>query len=162
MKIYIKASQTLDYKGYQIEYNIYGKGEYTVDIDGDDVWCKSLEEAKEVIDGMSNDEEATLDSVDKKLINYLGDRLVAKTDWYDGYCYTFKINNHNVYRVIIFPDELVFQCVKYAINSYGQESYDAQDYKQDRGNKNQWFNLIVQWIDECEKEDPNYTEYLED
>lgn len=50
VKLYIKASQTIDYKGYQIEYNIYGKGEYTVDIDGDDVWCKSLEEAKQTID----------------------------------------------------------------------------------------------------------------
>ena len=53
MKLYIKASsETIEYKGYPIEYNIYGKGEYTVDIDGDDVWCKSLEEAKQIIDEM--------------------------------------------------------------------------------------------------------------
>ena len=53
MKRYIKStSDTIEYQGYSITYNAYGKGEYTVDIDGDDVWCKSLEEAKAVIEEM--------------------------------------------------------------------------------------------------------------
>lgn len=53
MKRYIKSSSdTIEYNGYYITYNAYGKGEYTVDIDGDDVWCKSLEEAKAVVDSI--------------------------------------------------------------------------------------------------------------
>lgn len=51
MKRYVKStSDIIEYRGYYITYNAYGKGEYTVDIDGDDVWCKSLEEAKAVIE----------------------------------------------------------------------------------------------------------------
>ncbi len=38
------------YKGYVIEYNLYGKGEFTVQFDGDDIWFTSIQEAKEFID----------------------------------------------------------------------------------------------------------------
>lgn len=40
----------IEYKGYYIEYNFYGRGEYTVQIDGDDVWFTSKEEAMNAID----------------------------------------------------------------------------------------------------------------
>lgn len=41
----------IEYKGYYIEFNIYGKGEYTVQLnDGSDAWCSSVEEAKAIID----------------------------------------------------------------------------------------------------------------
>lgn len=38
------------YKGYYIEFDIYGSGEYTVQYDGDDVWFTTLDEAKAFID----------------------------------------------------------------------------------------------------------------
>ena len=41
------------YKGYDIEYNFYGKGEYTVQYQGDDVWFKTEQEAKKFIDEIS-------------------------------------------------------------------------------------------------------------
>jgi len=40
----------MEYKGYYIEYNFYGKGEYTVQYEGDDVWFNTIKEAKEFID----------------------------------------------------------------------------------------------------------------
>ena len=40
----------MEYKGYFIEYNIYGKKEYTVQYCGDDVFFRTLKEAKHFID----------------------------------------------------------------------------------------------------------------
>lgn len=64
MKRYIKSSRatTEEYRGYFITYNAYGQEEYTVDVDGDDVWCDTFSEAKEVIDDLYRMEE-----VNKKL-----------------------------------------------------------------------------------------------
>ncbi len=42
--------QELYYKGYYIEINLYGTGEYTVYYNGDDVWFDSIAEAKDFID----------------------------------------------------------------------------------------------------------------
>lgn len=42
----------MEYKGYYIEFNFYGKGEYTVQYCGDDVWFNTEEKAKEFIDGI--------------------------------------------------------------------------------------------------------------
>jgi len=109
--------------------------------------------------------DSVIGTVDRQLLDYLGDRLIAKTDAYDGYCYSFKINHHNVYRVFVLPDRLIFQCVQYAFDVNGTEFYDdAQDYKADydAGNIDNWFNLIVKWIDECENANPEFTEYLEE
>lgn len=39
-----------EYKGYYIEYNIYGQKEYTVQYDGDDVFFQTEQEAKDFID----------------------------------------------------------------------------------------------------------------
>ena len=40
-----------EYKGYAIEFNIYGQNEYTVQLDdGSDLWCVTKEEAKKMID----------------------------------------------------------------------------------------------------------------
>ena len=44
--------KTTEYRGYYIEYNIYGKGEYTVQIDGDDVFFKTIKEAMTFIDSL--------------------------------------------------------------------------------------------------------------
>jgi hypothetical protein len=40
----------MEYKGFYIEYNIYGKGEYTVQVCGDDVWFTTEQDAKDFID----------------------------------------------------------------------------------------------------------------
>lgn len=40
----------MNYKGYYIEFNIYGEGEFTVQFCGDDVWFPTEKEAREFID----------------------------------------------------------------------------------------------------------------
>lgn len=52
-KAYLNDSIT-EYKGYSIEKDFYGKGEYTVQYQGDDVVFKSVEEAKEFINEISD------------------------------------------------------------------------------------------------------------
>lgn len=53
-----KDTKSIEYKGYSIDYNIYGKGEYTVQTwDGEDNWFTSEEEAKSFIDGLEESEE---------------------------------------------------------------------------------------------------------
>lgn len=43
------------YKGYYIEHNFYGKGEYTVDFEGSDLWFTTQREAKEFIDSIQEE-----------------------------------------------------------------------------------------------------------
>ena len=55
MKRYIQSksnssTETISYRGMDIEYNLYGQKEYTVQYCGDDMWFESLEEAKLFID----------------------------------------------------------------------------------------------------------------
>lgn len=42
-----------EYHGYFIEFNLYGANEYTVQVNGDDVWFESDEKAKEFIDSLN-------------------------------------------------------------------------------------------------------------
>ena len=42
--------KTIAYKGYFIEYNFYGMGEYTVQYDGDDIEFTTEAEARHFID----------------------------------------------------------------------------------------------------------------
>ena len=44
--------ETVEYKGYTVEYNFYGNGEYSVQYDGDDVIFNTAEEAKDFIDSV--------------------------------------------------------------------------------------------------------------
>lgn len=61
-----KDTKSIEYKGYSIDYNIYGKGEYTVQTwDGEDNWFTSEEEAKSFIDGLDESKE-TEDHFDDK------------------------------------------------------------------------------------------------
>lgn len=39
-----------EYKGYAIEFDFYGEGEYSVQYCGDDVMFKTMDEAKKFID----------------------------------------------------------------------------------------------------------------
>lgn len=43
-----------EYKGYGIDENIYGTGEYTVQFEGDDYFFDSIDEAEAFIDDMIN------------------------------------------------------------------------------------------------------------
>ena len=54
----------IDYKNYQIEYNFYGMGEYTVQYCGDDLVFNSIEEAKQFIDEISEEDNLELTSDD--------------------------------------------------------------------------------------------------
>ena len=42
--------KTAEYKGYVIEHNLYGKGEYSVQYCGDDCWFRTEESARAFID----------------------------------------------------------------------------------------------------------------
>ena len=46
----------MTYQNYKIEHNFYGQQEYTVQYCGDDVWFKTLEEAKSFIDEIGGNE----------------------------------------------------------------------------------------------------------
>ena len=45
-------TETIEYKGYYIEYNFYGTGEYTVQYCGDDIEFNTEKEARQFIDLM--------------------------------------------------------------------------------------------------------------
>ncbi len=45
------------YKGHWIEFDYYGKGEYTVFHDGDDVWFATEAGAKKFIDQIESEDE---------------------------------------------------------------------------------------------------------
>ena len=49
------------YCGHWIEHNFYGKGEYTVYHNGDDVWFDTEEEAKAFIDKLDEEENGDED-----------------------------------------------------------------------------------------------------
>lgn len=44
--------ETRPYRGYDIVFNLYGRGEYTVQYDSDDIWFGTLDDAKQFIDGL--------------------------------------------------------------------------------------------------------------
>lgn len=48
--------KSLMHNGHWIEYNYYGKGEYTVFIDGEDVWFDTEEEARKYLDKIEEEE----------------------------------------------------------------------------------------------------------
>ena len=72
------------YKGYSIEQNFYGKGEYTVQYQGDDVVFKSVEEAKEFINEISDslNDEKYPKGVHNRSTLY--GQYHNGTIWYDG------------------------------------------------------------------------------
>jgi hypothetical protein len=45
----------MEYKGYYIEIGFYGEDEITVQYCGDDIWFKSIEEAKKFIDQITEE-----------------------------------------------------------------------------------------------------------
>lgn len=42
----------ISYKGYDIDFDVYGQEEYTVFFEGDDLYFNTLSEAKSFIDSM--------------------------------------------------------------------------------------------------------------
>ena len=53
-----------EYNGYYIEYNLYKKNEFSVQIEGDDVIFETFEAAKKCIDGLNGNETAPENPVD--------------------------------------------------------------------------------------------------
>ena len=56
----------VEYKGYGVDYDIYGKGEYTVSVDGDDVMFKTYDQAKAYIDKFTGDSTNNADKLKGK------------------------------------------------------------------------------------------------
>lgn len=44
-----------EYKGYVIEYNVYGRGEYSVQYCGDDMVFYTLDDAKAFVDSVAEE-----------------------------------------------------------------------------------------------------------
>ena len=109
--------------------------------------------------------DSEINKLDRQIIDFLKDNLINR-DFGEafgrgGYVYIFKINN-NAYRV--FCDdvnaELIFQLLGYGYDLNGNLVFDdPNDYKSSDTDISNWFNLIRQWISECETEDPHFTEY---
>ena len=49
----LNPNNTTEYRGYYIDYNIYGKNEFTVQCDGDDYWFNTIKEAMDFIDSIT-------------------------------------------------------------------------------------------------------------
>lgn len=47
--------EILEYRGWAFDYNVYGKNEYTIQVDGDDIFFKSLKEVHSFIDEMEEE-----------------------------------------------------------------------------------------------------------
>ena len=98
-----------------------------------------------------------------------GYKIVERTDGEDfnrgGEVFLFKVNDGNVYRVFCDTenDELIFQRIASKFVVDGDEYYsDAVDYKHVDGLSEDWHHYVIRWTDECEKFDPNFTEFKED
>ena len=108
------------------------------------------------------------EQLDTQIKNYLGHDLIASFPAEElgcgrgGYVYIFHINN-NAYRVFCdtLNNEMIFQLLQYGFyDDNGEECFDvACDYESIAGEQDSWFTLFKQWIDECEMENPNFTEW---
>lgn len=49
-----------EYKGFEIEYDFYGEGEYSVQYDGDDLMFDSVEEAEHFIDEVTKTQDTVM------------------------------------------------------------------------------------------------------
>jgi len=103
--------------------------------------------------------------LDNQIVDFLGDSLIYRGpgDMFGrgGYVYIFRIDR-NAYRVFCddINNELIFQVLGYGSELNGSPTFDEPcDYKSADGNISNWFNLIKQWINECETDDPYFTQY---
>lgn len=80
-----------------------------------------------------------------------------------GDSFAFKVNDHNVYRAIVDLREgrLYLQCIAVAwYDDQGKEHYDeAVDYKDEVVEYSKMLDTLVKWVNECEAEDSEFTEY---
>ena len=114
--------------------------------------------------GINPEVQKIIDKIARKyelLYTTAKDEYVLKGD-----SFAFKVNGHNVYRVIIDTREprLYLQCVEDAWKyDDGTEGYDmAVDYKDEVVDYRDMFRTIVKWVNECEADDPNYTKYYDE
>lgn len=114
--------------------------------------------------------KATQVIVDKIAAKYRLINVIAKDEYVlRGDSFMFKVNNHNVYRVVLEPQDdgstyVIFQCIKDAIVfDNGDEGYDdARDYKDEVVSYSAAFDTVVKWVNECEADDSAYTEYFDE
>ena len=107
----------------------------------------------------------------QKIVNQIRNkydlRLVTPQEEYvlRGDSFIFKVNDHNVYRVIVdtHTSELYLYAIAVAYYFRGEEYYDeACDYKDAKISYDDMFDTIVKWVNECEADNPNFTEYERD
>lgn len=98
-------------------------------------------------------------------ILYYGDTKEATENFNRGgsiYVFTTK-GGTNGYRVFFDTanNELIFQQLEAGFHdSKGNLWFDDPvDVAVDLGNPEAWFRLVEEWVDECEAEDPEFTEY---
>ena len=87
----------IKYKGYLIEKDFYGQGEYTVQYMGDDVWFKTLDAAKEFIDDIK-DVESIEEKKIREHLEQISDRaygqwVALKNKMGDEYLADYVIDN---------------------------------------------------------------------
>ena len=103
------------YRGYFIEKNFYGE-EFTVQYQGDDVVFKSVEEAKEFIDEIS-------DSFNDAKVYASGDKVKAKLP--SGHIEEFTVNKDLGSEIEVIEKTNSGKSIKYTINK-SQIVYDSK------------------------------------
>lgn len=94
-----ESKSSKEYKGYYIDYDFYGDGEYTVQYLGDDVVFQTEEEAKEFIDSLNESLKEELDIKVGDLIsvnslpNYVKSKKDLKSYKDDAYYKVIKIQD---------------------------------------------------------------------
>lgn len=69
------------HKGYGIDYNIYGGGEFSVQVNGDDVMFKTEQEARDFIDEVTGEKKSGLTTVgDEEVLEDAEDLWVSTID----------------------------------------------------------------------------------
>lgn len=96
----------IKYKGYSIEQNFYGKGEYTVQYQGDDVVFNSVEEAKKFINEIS-------DSFNDAKVYASGDKVKAKLP--SGHIEEFTVNKDLGSEIEVIEKTNSGKSIKYTI-----------------------------------------------
>lgn len=63
----MKDYKNIEYKGFYIEYNFYGRNEYTVQYCGDDCYFETEEAAREFIDSI---EDEAVEAIYSEIANW--------------------------------------------------------------------------------------------
>lgn len=106
-----KKLKDIRYKNYDIEYNVYGQKEYTVQYRGDDVWFKTEKEARDFIDEITSYKDSMKD-----------DKSVKTSS---GEIHAFISGNK--YKVSVWnKNNLDYDDFRNISNKYGVEVYKSR------------------------------------